>query len=159
MGKEMLLNLQEHEMETTLTQRQKEYLESYRKCGSAGKTAIDMGVSRDTAAGQLNHIAKKLGFGSVKDICPKPKAERATASDLMELLKKQNYKCALTGVSLTPKNANLDHIFPRSQGGSDLPSNLQWILDDINKMKGSLDQNTFVELCGMVWRHTHPPSA
>lgn len=118
-----------------------------------------MGVSRDTAAGQLSHIAKKLGFRSIQDVCQKPKAERATSSDLMDLLKKQDYKCALTGVVLTPKNANIDHIFPRSQGGSDLPSNLQWIVDNINKMKGSLDQSTFIELCGMVWKHAHPPSA
>ncbi len=31
--------------------------------------------------------------------------------------------------------------------------NLQWILDDVNRMKGSLTQDEFIRLCGLVWNH------
>lgn len=163
MGKEMLLNLQEHEMEATLTERQKAYLDSYRRCGSATKAAIDMGVSGDTAARQLSHIAKKLGFTDIRDVVQQNRSkDKARSSDLMNLIKSQNFKCALTGIELTPDTANLDHRLPRKHGGSDAVGNLQWILDDVNRMKGSLTQDEFIRLCGLVWKHNSgdiPPSS
>ncbi len=150
----MLLNLQEYEMEATLTERQKAYLDSYRRCGTTAKTAIDMGVARDTAANQLSHIAKKLGFTDIRDVVQRNRTkEKAKSSDLMDLIKSQDFKCALTGVELTPDTASLDHRLPRKHGGSDAVGNLQWILDDVNRMKGSLTQQEFIRLCGLVWNH------
>jgi hypothetical protein len=158
MGKEMLLNLQKHEMEATLTERQKAYLDSYRRCGTTSSTAIDMGVARDTAANQLSHIAKKLGFTDIRDVVQQNKRkDKARSGDLMRLIESQNFKCALTGVELTTETANLDHRVPRKNGGSDSISNLQWILEDVNRMKGSLTQGEFIRLCGLVWNHSHNP--
>jgi hypothetical protein len=156
MEKEMLLNLQEHEMEATLTERQKVYLDSYRRCGTTAKTALDMGVSRDTTAKQLSHIAKQLGFSDIRDVVQQNRTkEKARSSDLINLIKSQDFKCALTGVELTPDTASLDHRLPRKHGGSDAVGNLQWILDDVNRMKGSLTQEEFIRLCGLVWNHNH----
>lgn len=119
-----------------------------------------MGVSRDTAASQLSHIAKKLGFTDIRDVVQQNRAkDKARSSDLMNLIKSQDYKCSLTGIELTPDTANLDHRLPRKHGGSDAVGNLQWILDDVNRMKGSLTQDEFIRLCGLVWNHSQSKHA
>lgn len=56
---------------------------------------------------------------------------------ILNKLKYQNYKCALTGEKLIfGKNISLDHIFPFSKGGSDNIENLQWITLKANLNKG-----------------------
>ena len=71
----------------------------------------------------------------------------------MRLIEAQGYKCALTGCDLNPSNAQLDHKIPRSKGGSDSIENLQWILDTVNKAKGSMSNHEFFEMCNQVVLH------
>lgn len=156
LGKEMLFNSQEHEVEASLTQRQKEFLAAYREHKTTAKAAISLGVAEDTARERLRFIAKKLGFTSIKDLVAnelrdKGKA-RASTSELMDLLRKQRFKCALTGNELTPEESQLDHVIPRSKGGSDAKDNLQWLTSKVNRMKGTLSNEEFIEICGTVWR-------
>ena len=154
----MLFNLEEHEVEETLTQRQKEYFAAYKQGGTTTDAAVIMGVSYDTASSQLRTIAKKLGFSDIRDTIQKrERKEKATASELMSLLKKQHYKCALSGLDLTPETANLDHIVPRKNGGSDSICNLQWLATEVNRMKGTMEQEQFVKICGEVWRNNASP--
>lgn len=66
---------------------------------------------------------------------------------IRDLMYKQNWKCAYTGVNLIPgKNASLDHKIPRSRGGSDNIDNLEWVCLSINYAKGRLTKEEFLGL-------------
>lgn len=65
----------------------------------------------------------------------------------------QEYKCALTGLDMTPETAQLDHKTPKAKGGDDSIDNLQWILDVVNKAKGTMTNKEFFDLCNMVVSH------
>lgn len=59
--------------------------------------------------------------------------------------------CALTGVALVPGDgASLDHIVPRSRGGTSAPSNLRWVTTDANTAKGALSDAEFLVMCCAV---------
>jgi 5-methylcytosine-specific restriction endonuclease McrA len=75
---------------------------------------------------------------------------KATPRDLRHLIEFQEYRCALSGVPLTPEVARLDHIKPVADGGNDLLENLQWVHEDVNRMKGSLSQDQFIKWCSMI---------
>ena len=71
--------------------------------------------------------------------------------DLMNLLVKQDHKCPYTGRKLTlGENCTLDHIVPKSRGGKNELSNLQWVyyLDhiNINTIKWTMTDEEFKKL-------------
>jgi len=66
---------------------------------------------------------------------------------MMDLLEKQDHRCALTGWFLTPDNAELDHKLPRSKGGTDEIENLQWVINFVNKAKGRMSNDEFIAMC------------
>ena len=76
-----------------------------------------------------------------------------TAKQLEKKLQDQQFKCALTGVEMTPTLSSLDHVDPRSMGGEDDISNLQIVLPCVNKAKGTMSQAQFVAMCHAVSRH------
>lgn len=70
---------------------------------------------------------------------------RDNADALDSLLNKQNFTCPYTGIKIdVGNNASIDHIIPRSKGGSDTIDNLQWVHFGINLLKADMDQNVFV---------------
>lgn len=81
-----------------------------------------------------------------------------TINYLQNLLEKQNYRCALSNVSLvahsnkktssTESTISLDRI-DSSKGY--IEGNVQWVHKSINTMKFNLDQEKFIQFCGMVW--------
>ena len=76
-------------------------------------------------------------FGSVK-----------MAQDLIELLRKQGGTCPYTKMNLTiGDNASLDHRIPKSKGGNDDLSNLQWVYLsddlDVNRIKLDMTEEQF----------------
>ena len=154
MGKEMLFNSEESEVEASLTERQAAFLTEYRRHKTARKAAHALGVTEDTAQKHLRLVAKKLGFSCIRDIIANEiePSQRATAGELMQKLKEQEYKCALTGQDLVPEKSQLDHIVPRKKGGSDRKDNLQWVTSKVNRMKGSMSNEEFIRICGNVWR-------
>jgi hypothetical protein len=84
-----------------------------------------------------------------------------TIDYILDLLQKQKYKCALSGIPLimsktfskdrtdkeSSTTASLDRI-DSSKGYT--PENVQWIHKDINKMKNKFDQNYFIEICKKI---------
>ena len=70
----------------------------------------------------------------------------------MKLIEKQKYRCALSGVELTPETAALDHIVPITDGGGDDIDNLQWVHEEINRMKGTMDNDQFIKTVKRVAR-------
>lgn len=89
-----------------------------------------------------------LGFNPDESLSAKSKT--AFASELRKLIENQGYKCALTGVHLTPNTAELDHITPIKKGGSNEIENLQWVSRQVNRAKGSMLQSEFIEMCRLV---------
>jgi 5-methylcytosine-specific restriction endonuclease McrA len=89
------------------------------------------------------------------------KVENSSASrrQVRQLISDQNYRCALTRVELTPETAELDHVIPVAQGGSHSIENLQVLHKTVNRMKGTMSNDEFVEWCDLVSRASvHKPS-
>ena len=80
----------------------------------------------------------------------KRRLERLPPAEIMALLLRQNFKCALTGHPLTPSNAALDHIRPICRGGTHTLRNMQALLDTVNRAKATMTQNEFIQLCREV---------
>ena len=77
-----------------------------------------------------------------------------TATDILDMLKSQNYKCALTQIDLSPKNAAVDHKLPVCKGGTNHIDNLQILHKDVNRAKGSLTMSEFIKMCRAVATNT-----
>ena len=140
-----------------LTERQEQYVAAYRRLGSSRQVAIEMGVSYKTVTDQLLSSAIKLGYKQTKDLATdqtprtsRTKEGKATAESLMGLIESQEYRCQLSGTLLEPSTAALDHKIPISSGGSDSIENLQWVSSDVNKAKGSMNQQEFITMCKRV---------
>src|SRR3546814_355768 len=71
--------------------------------------------------------------------------------DAKALLKRQKNKCAHSwcGQSLSG-GKHLDHIHPLSKGGSNWPSNLQYLCPKCNLQKGAKDPIEFAQLNGSL---------
>ena len=79
-------------------------------------------------------------------------AKRAsvTIEGLRAILIRQEYRCALSGVVLSPDCASLDHITPLSKGGKHELSNLQILHPVVNGLKGQMNQNEFMRWVKLI---------
>lgn len=77
-----------------------------------------------------------------------------TAKELRALLEKQNYRCALTGVELTPETTQLDHRVPLSRGGNSELDNFQWLHSTVNQAKNAATNEEFIAMCERVIAHS-----
>lgn len=82
----------------------------------------------------------------------KPRGSVST-ENLLRLLEYQHHRCALTGRELTPDMSSLDHIVPIRFGGEHVIENAQVLHSDVNRAKGSLTNDEFIELCREVVAH------
>lgn len=81
-------------------------------------------------------------------------SDKITKAGVMRLLERQKYRCLLTGWELTPHNSSLDHRLPVSRGGTHTLSNAQALHEDVNRAKGTLTNEEFIELCRAVVLHS-----
>lgn len=79
-------------------------------------------------------------------------AEKVTPKNLLRLLEQQSYRCAISGMELTPIESSLDHIMPLAKGGKHIISNVQIVVPEINRMKGTMSSDDFVAVCRLVVR-------
>ena len=84
------------------------------------------------------------GVASIK------KGQSASRINLYQKLEKQRFLCAMTGWNLTPETATIDHIVPLADGGTDEIENLMWVAWDVNRSKGTMSRERFVEVCQAV---------
>lgn len=75
-----------------------------------------------------------------------------SVENVLRLLEAQQYRCALTGRSLTPQTAALDHVIPVRFGGQHAIENAQVLHKDVNRAKGSLTNEEFIGMCREVVR-------
>ncbi|MGL4617891.1 MAG: HNH endonuclease [Chroococcidiopsis sp.] len=66
-------------------------------------------------------------------------------------LQEQKFECYYTGVLLVPeKNLSLDHLLPRSKGGSNEIDNCVWCDRNINAFKNDLTDEEFIRRCKII---------
>lgn len=76
--------------------------------------------------------------------------EKISGGKLRQLVEAQEFRCALSGVELTPEVAEADHIDPLCNGGTNTMENMQIVHATINTMKGTLTQEEFIGWCKRV---------
>ena len=81
------------------------------------------------------------------------KLATVTAKAILNLVERQNYRCAISGRELTPQTASLDHILPLARGGEHGIHNLWAVHHQINTAKGTMTLDEFVAMCRDVVRH------
>ena len=88
--------------------------------------------------------------------CRSHKRESVSVEELLDILDKQNYKCALSGIQLTCKlekgvkyktNASLDRI---DAGGPYIKENIQLVCSALNSFRSDTDCNEFIWWCKKV---------
>jgi 5-methylcytosine-specific restriction endonuclease McrA len=80
---------------------------------------------------------------------------QVTANEVLDLLDRQAYRCALTGRQLMPDTAALDHVIPVSRGGEHRIENAQVLQKAVNRAKGTLTNEEFIALCHEVVAHAN----
>jgi 5-methylcytosine-specific restriction endonuclease McrA len=85
--------------------------------------------------------------------CKKSAMSEVTTRELEQLIEKQAYRCAISGILLTPDSASLDHKTPVAKGGSNRIDNLQWLDSRVNKCKHTLSNDEFLQMCRSVVAH------
>lgn len=76
-----------------------------------------------------------------------------TAAEVLKLVERQGYRCALTDRELNPKTASLDHVIPTGKGGEHLITNTQVLHKAVNRAKGTMTNEEFVAMCREVVEH------
>lgn len=76
-----------------------------------------------------------------------------TTANVLRLLEWQRFHCALTGRSLTPDTASLDHILPVRCGGEHRIENVQVLHKEVNRSKTTMTNEEFLQLCREVVAH------
>ena len=150
MGRKMHFRCFEHyQAFERLTKRQQQYIASYMHKPSRQSIAKELGIesSPKTIGKTLGAIAKKM---QVKLRELRAEETETSAKQLKQMIVAQDYRCALSGEQLEPQTATLDHKIAVCNGGTNDKDNLQWLHADVNRMKGSLSQDRFLELCRKV---------
>lgn len=86
-----------------------------------------------------------------------------TPEYIFDLLEKQEYKCALTGLPISMAKTTKDQVRGRSTVSLDrinsdigyVVGNLQWVHKKLNRMKQDFTQEVFIELCKLVVKHSN----
>jgi hypothetical protein len=68
----------------------------------------------------------------------------------LDMLFRQQGRCAVSGLRLTPENVSIDHVVPIIKGGTHELSNLRLVVWDVNCAMNTLDDNRFIKLCIQV---------
>ena len=111
------------------------------KCGMCGSTEL---VTKSVC---FDHWLLKMSRSAVG------KCSKKISMSVWGILLQQEMRCAYTGKELVPgQNASVDHIVPRSRGGSNDLSNLQWVDTTVNIMKHNLLHEEFVEIVKIARR-------
>lgn len=150
--------------EETLTTRQALILETFRNERGTAAAARKLNVRPDSIKAALTAIRIKLGVDSrsgllregdtLRSADKKAGSNEVTAAALLSLIEQQEYRCAISGETLTPDVASLDHMKPISRGGTHTMDNVAWVHKRINSAKGTMDTEEFVDMCRKVVGYT-----
>jgi len=131
-------------------------LAAYRTTKSVTKAAKMCGIGKDAMKQTLLAERSAKGLKDIRELYADSEcdfnvgtnaATGPTTSQLLKLAEQQNFKCAISGVALTPQSAALDHVVSVADGGTHDISNLQW-LDSVGIA------HTFAKLSATRWVDT-----
>lgn len=142
------------EAKKKLTASEIKYAEAFLQTKSISEVAKLLNVTVSHAGSKIQDVRNKTKLDIFKSRLLQNKSNVATAKELLQLIKKQDYRCALSGTLLSPDSAALDHIVPVSKGGTDHISNLQWVDRTINRMKSNMEVQEFIAACVRVSQWT-----
>jgi hypothetical protein len=140
------------------TKRQRA-VEAYRKLRSVKLAAAECRMSESSVMSYLSRERDRRRLSDIRFLYADSEDEFNTGcndsdavrqSDLMRLVESQQFRCALSGIELTPATAALDHITPVASGGEHSIGNLQWLNSEVNRMKGMLSVDAFIDICRRV---------
>lgn len=83
-------------------------------------------------------------------------SKQITEDWLLATLELQSGKCALSGRAITILTAEVDHITPKSRGGTDDLSNLRLLSHEANRCKGNMLDTEFMGLCSEIISFVSP---
>lgn len=95
----------------------------------------------------------------LKRLSEKGRSKTITLQEILDIHKRQDGKCALSGVELTCQlqkgtpcftNASLDRIVA---GGPYTADNVQLVCVGINRLRGNLSQSEYIDWCRKVVEH------
>jgi len=77
-------------------------------------------------------------------------SKNITAKEVLDLVRRQGYVCAISGRTLTPETASLDHTVPLGRGGEHSIRNISVVDHQVNIAKGTMTTDEFVVMCKEV---------
>jgi 5-methylcytosine-specific restriction endonuclease McrA len=99
----------------------------------------------ETLAFQFNCQKKATSQNSRVD-----NKQKLTSLDVLNCLKRTDFKCFYCGVKLKAKSWHLDHVYPLSKGGLNTPQNITPSCKECNLMKGSLGLDKFLHQVRLI---------
>ena len=87
------------------------------------------------------------------------KRDGLTQDGLLRLLEKQDYKCAISGISMTcqlkkgvvfPYNVSIDRIIA---GGPYSEDNIQLVCKSINSWRSNTELGVFIDICKQIAKY------
>lgn len=85
------------------------------------------------------------------DLAYKHTGDKNNGPKLLEMLEKQENKCAFTDKKLVyGKNLSVDHKIPTSRGGKKSLDNVHFVDKDLNRTKNDLTCEEFINLCHYI---------
>ena len=69
---------------------------------------------------------------------------------MLSKIKGNGFKCALSGWAISPQCFEIDHIVSMNDGGTDDPGNLQAVHPLVNRAKGTMGNQQFIDMCKAV---------
>lgn len=104
----------------------------------------------------IGYIAWLFGQRHRLDVTKQARLQgKISSGEVLALVQRQEYRCALTGRSLTPSTASLDHIQSIARNGKHDISNAQVLHKQINRIKGTLTNQEFIAVCREVVAHAN----
>lgn len=76
-----------------------------------------------------------------------------SAKAILDLLKRQRFRCALSGRKLSSETAEVDHVVPICRGGNDDLDNLIIVDRQVSIARGVMRADEFITLCQEVVNH------
>lgn len=115
---------------------------------------VDSEKQKDNAERQDAHDEQYVD-GEMRCVEPVAASSRhtrrwPTAKQLMAVLENQEFRCALTGVPLTPRTCEIDHKVPIARGGTNDIDNVWFIDRTVNRAKHTMTIEEFRAMCQRV---------
>lgn len=76
-----------------------------------------------------------------------------SAKAILDLLKRQRFRCALSGRKLSSETAEVDYVVPICRGGKEELGNLIIVDRQVSMARGVMNADEFITLCQEVVNH------